>query len=257
MRSVLAIALTTFREVNRSKIIYALLVAGAAIVSLAYFFGSITIGDQQMVVKDFGLFSISMLAVLFAVISGTSLLAKELGKKTIYNILSKPLSRSSFLIGKFFGLFGTATVCISMMTAALFLCCWALSGTPPWEVIHTAVYITLELAVVSAIAMFFSSVLVTPVLAGLLTAAIFMAGRLAHYLPQLADNFQLTGLPRAIITAIFYVLPHLNDLAVGDRLVFGEAVPVTHLIWSAIYVVGYCGVVLGFACFLFRRREFN
>ena len=94
----LIIALNTFRELVRGKTLYGVIFTSAIIVAISALFGSVSVGDQLLVVKDFGLFSVSFSAVVFAVITGASLLHKELERKTVFNILSKPVNRSEFVL---------------------------------------------------------------------------------------------------------------------------------------------------------------
>jgi hypothetical protein len=143
------------------------------------------------------------------------------------------------------------------MSLTLFVVCSLWQGSAQWGILYATCYILLELAIVSVAAIFFSTILVTPILAGLLTAAVFIAGRMSDFLPQLVANFKLEGAARFVIEIIHAVLPKLNDLALSDRIVFNEAIPLVHLLWSTLYAIGYCTVVLGVACYIFRKREFN
>ena len=83
---VMNIALNTVRETIRSKILYSLFFFLILLLAVSAFFGTVTIGDQEKVIKDFGLFALSLFSVLYAVISGSLLLAKELQRKTLYNL---------------------------------------------------------------------------------------------------------------------------------------------------------------------------
>jgi len=81
MMKILYIGINTYRESVRSKILYSLIFFAVIVVCVSAFFGSVTIGDQVKVIKDFGLFAISLFSAAYAVISGSALLSKELSKK--------------------------------------------------------------------------------------------------------------------------------------------------------------------------------
>ena len=99
-----AIALNTFKEATRNKIYYLLIFFGVFFVLSSKLVTILTLGDRVKVLKDLGLASINFFCVLIAIFTGIDLVYKEIEKKTVYNILSKPVSRSCFIIGKFFGL---------------------------------------------------------------------------------------------------------------------------------------------------------
>jgi len=257
MEKVLAIALTTYRESIRGKALYSILLFALLMLIIALFFGSITIGDQVIVIKDFGLFATSLFSVAFAVISGTALLSKELARKTIYNILSKPVSRSAFLWGKFLGLFATTTVMIVLMALGLTIFLSIYQGAVDTSLFAAYPYQILELAIVCATAIFFSSILVTPSLSGMLTFAIFLAGRSVDYILILLAKLELPDPVEYLLRGVYWILPHLTRLTVSDRVVFGEAIPSSHLLWSSAYVAGYCVALLIISSYFFQKREFN
>ena len=99
-----AIALNTFREAVRNKILYSVLAFAVLLVAISALFGSVTIGETQRVIKDFGLFALSFFGAISTIICGVSLLNKELKQKTIHNIISKPVARWEFIVGKYLGL---------------------------------------------------------------------------------------------------------------------------------------------------------
>lgn len=257
MEKVLAIAITTFRESIRSKILYSLLVFAVVVVLLGAFFGSVSIGDQVAVIKDFSLFAISIFSVAFAVISGTALLHKELAKKTIYNLLSKPVTRAQFLWGKFLGLFATASLLVLLMGALLSAFLLIYQGTLDLGFMQAYIYILLEVAIVCGFAIFFSSILVTPLLAGILTFAVFLAGRGAKYILVLIDSQPLPEVVQRLFTGVYWVLPQLSRFAVSDQIVFGQTLPLSHTAACAGYVLGYTLVLLVISGFFFDRKDFN
>ena len=257
MSNILTIALNTFRESVRSKILYALLVFAVLVVLVSSLFGSVTIGDQRKVIKDFGLFSISLFAVLYAVISGAALLSKELSRKTIYNILSKAVTRSEFVLGKYLGMLSMVTFMTFTMAIALsFYLAWFGDGVDT-GVIEAAVYISLELAIICAAAIFFSAIVVTPLLSGIFTFGIFVAGRSIEYLLYFVKEKQTGGLLEAILTGLYTVLPHLNKLNVADFLVQSGSMGSAYFEWCLLYSLSYSGILLILAKIIFSKREFN
>lgn len=257
MRKVLAIALTTFRESIRSKVLYSTLFFAAVMVLVSALFGTVTIGDQVRVIKDFGLMSVSLFSVAFAVIAGTALLSKELSRKTIYNILAKPVERWHFVCGKYLGMLATTVTMVLVMGAALLIFAAVFEGRFDPLLLQGYFFGVCELIIVCAAAIFFSSIVVTPLLSGLFTFGVFLAGRSTEYLLFFIREKGLSGPLASLLRGLYAVLPHLDRMNLNDRLVYGEAASLTFAATSLLYSLGYAAVLLVLASAIFARREFN
>lgn len=259
MEKIFCIALNTFRESVRSKVLYSVMFFAAAVVLISSFFGRVTIGDQVKVIKDFGLFSISLFSVAFAVISGAALLHKELSKKTVYNILAKSVERWEFLLGKFLGMMATVTLMVLLMASSLIAFVYLFTFELDVPIFHAIPYMLLELMIVCAAAIFFSSIVVTPMLSGMFTFALFLAGRSTEYLLYFVNDAGATPATKIFGRTLYAILPHLSDLTVSDYIVYADlaGLSATRFLWSALYTVGYSGALLVVATIIFRRRQFN
>lgn len=252
---IFAIALNTSREAIRDKVLYSILLFACVVTGVSAAFGWASIGDTTKFVKDFSLFSISFFGVVTTVVLGVNLLSKELGKRTIYNILSKPVQRWHFLLGKFLGLLATLTVMMALMTATLLTLLYFLEGRIDSQVVPVVAVMVLELSILSAVAIFFSSIVVTPALAGLFTAATFIAGRSIPMLSYLMTPDQPTTL-RYIARGLGAVLPNLNQFYIADRVVDGLSLPAVYFFHATIYAGTYTALLLLVSVAIFRRREF-
>lgn len=259
MNKIWAIALTTYRESVRSKVLYTVVFFAFLIIGISSFFGAVTVGDQVKVIKDFGLFSISIFTVAFAVISGATLLSKELAKKTIYNILSKAVHRWEFLIGKYIGMLLTTSVMLALMGVCFVTYLYFFEKQIDYLIIYAIFYNFLELVIVCAAAIFFSSMVVTPVLSGLFTFGIFLAGRSTELLLYFINEGVAQGAMASILKNLNVMLPNLDKLNVANEVVYSNlsAFGFERMIWSSIYAISYAGILLILANFIFRRREFN
>lgn len=252
---VVAIALNTCREAIRNKVLYSLLLFACLVTGISAAFGWASIGDTIKFAKDFSLFSISLFGVVTAVVLGVSLLSKELGKRTIYNILSKPVRRWQFLVAKFLGLVATLAIMVTLMTTALLALLYALEGRIDWRILPVVAMMLLELGILSAVAIFFSSIVVTPALAGLFTAATFVAGRSTPMLAYLMTPDQPITL-RYIARGLHAVLPHLHQFYIADRVAFDLTLPPGYYLYATIYATAYTALLLIVSIFIFQRREF-
>ena len=117
MGRIYAIALNTFREAVRDRVLIGVLGFASAVLLFTLALAELSLHQQGRVVHDIGLASISLFSVLVAVFLGASLLYKEIERKTLYVILPKPIRRSEFLLGKYFGICLTAFVFVAIMGA--------------------------------------------------------------------------------------------------------------------------------------------
>jgi len=252
---VFAIALNTSREAIRNKVLYSILFFACLLTGVSAVFGWASIGDTTKFVKDFSLFSISLFGVVTTVVLGVSLLSKELGKRTIHNILSKPVRRWQFLVGKFLGLLTTLAVMMALMTVALLVLLFFLEGSLDWQIVPIIAVMVLELSILSAVAIFFSSIVVTPALAGLFTAATFIAGRSIPVLGYFMTPDQPATV-RYIASGLHAVLPHLSQFYIADGIVYGLSLPPVYYLHATIYAVAYTALLLIVSATIFQRREF-
>jgi Cu-processing system permease protein len=112
-----AIALNTFREAVRDRVLYAVLGFACAVLFFTLALAELSLHDQARVINDVGLASISLFSVMVAIFLGSSLLYKEIERKTLYVILPKPIRRAEFLLGKYLGIVLTAVVFVGLMGA--------------------------------------------------------------------------------------------------------------------------------------------
>lgn len=252
---VIAIALNTSREAIRNRILYSILLFACLLTGIAAAFGSVSIGDTMKFVKDFSLFSISLFGVVTTIVLGVSLLSKELDKRTIYNILSKPVARWQFLVGKFLGLFATMVIMMALISGVMMGVLCVLEGRVDWQLLPVVGAMLLELAVLLAVAIFFSSIVVTPALAGLFTIATFIAGRSAPMLSYFFDPEQPATV-RYTMQGLYAVLSHLDRFYVADQVVSGQVLPPLYYLNASLYAVAYAGFLLVLSLAIFRRREF-
>lgn len=256
MRRIIQIGLSTFRESVRSRVIYLLFFFAVGLMLLVSFFGAVTIGDQALVMRDFGLFGISLFTCLYVVLAGASLLHQELVRRTIFNILAKPVRRSEFIVGKYLGLLGTSSFLLLLMTALLSAILFLLEGDVDWPLLVACGYIWLQLVIICAAAIFFSGIVVTPLLSGAFTFGFFLAGRSVNYLLYYLNEGEVGGLSTSLLKGVYVLLPHLAALDISSSAVYGLTPSSSVFLWGWLYACGYSGVLLIVTIVLFQRREF-
>jgi len=255
-----AIALNTFREAARIRVLYGIgvLVLGSNLLALVL--GQLSLNEPGRVARDVGLAGISLFGSLTAILLGVFLLYTEVARRTIHAIITKPISRWEFVVGKYLGMAVVLSVLVAVFGLAM-VAMLALQGTGLSSGLGKALVLSwFEVLTVAAIAIFFSS-FSTPFLSGIFALATWVIGRLA---PDLAATTQQASPVIRITTRIaLEIVPDVHLFAVSGRSLDGAAVSVhgDFVPWS--YVALACGHGLGwiialiaFAAVVFHRRDF-
>ena len=262
------IAVNVFRESVRDKVLYNLVLFAILMLGVSYVIGQLTAGQDMKILKDLGLASTSIFGVFIAVFIGTQLVYKEVERRSIYSLLSKPIARRQLVIGKYLGLIVTLGVNLSIMTIAFYAVVayesWILGpdAAPAWDtpaldpaMLKAIVLIFVELAIVTAIALFFST-FSTPVLSAALTFAMFVAGRFSEDL-QNFDEVVESPFAASIARWVYWLLPNLAPFDVRSQVVHGQPVPLGYIALSATYGLLYITALLVAASIIFSRRDFK
>lgn len=255
MNKIRAIALNTFRESIRDRIFYSLLFFAVVLLAFSMVLGNLTLAEPVKIIKDFGLGSISIVGTLIAIFVGIGMVYKEMEKKTIYVILSKPIARWQFLIGKYCGLSLTIIVEVVVMTVLLFILCYQYVPEIPWTLFYAIVPILFELQLVLAVAFFFST-FSTSFLSGMFTLSVFIIGHLTKDLKILAQGGDDIVFQK-FASGLYYVVPNLEILNFKTRVVHHLNITLSEVMLSLTYAILYTIVVLLMGIFIFQRRDIN
>jgi Cu-processing system permease protein len=172
------VAVNTFREAVRDRVLYNLIFFALLMIGAAILVGEISIGVDEMVIINLGLSAISIFGIIMAIFIGVGLVYKEMEKRTLYSLLAKPLRRWEFLFGKFAGLLLTLAVNTSLMTLGLAGVLYYVRHRferSDAAILVAVYFILLELALITALALFFSC-FSGPMLSTLYTLGIYIAG---------------------------------------------------------------------------------
>jgi Cu-processing system permease protein len=256
MRRVGVVALNTFREAVRDRVLYNLVFFALLMMAAAIVVGQISIGIEESVIVSLGLSAISVIGLLIAVFIGVALVSKEMDKRTLYALLAKPVRRWEFLLGKFGGLVLTLAVNTAAMALGLLLAMLYVKHSLERSdtVVLVAVYfILLKLALVVALALLFSC-FTTSLLAILYTAGLYIVGLYVQELKNLPVDVMSPGM--ALFTRrLAYLLPNFENYNVMAMAAHGRAVPGALILQNTLYTAVYCAVVLSVAAVVFSRKN--
>lgn len=256
LRSFFAIALNTYKEALRNKVLSSLIFAALFIIGASLVLGQMSLHEETRVTTDFAYFGTAFFTTLIAIYSTVTLLHTEIDRRTIYTILSKPIPRWHVIVGKYLGVLGLLATALAVLLAISTGLLLLIDGTlyPAWFVGH--VTILLQLMIVVAVALFFSS-FSTPLLSGLLTALVWLVGNLRSQLNAIIELMAEKANPLAgALDVLQSLLPNLEALNLATEITHRAPIPAGYLLSAFWYAATYSAIVLVFSVLIFRQRDF-
>jgi ABC-type transport system involved in multi-copper enzyme maturation permease subunit len=257
---VVSIAFNTFRENLRDKLLYNLLIFALLMIGSSVLLMRLTLGEYNRLILDIGLGSITFFGVLIAIFVGIGLVSKEIEKKTIYTIISKPVARYQFLLGKYAGLCLTLLVNTTVMAVGLLVVLYGMAAlysqdAPLHYILLKALsMIYLEFMVVTAVALLFST-FTSATLSAIFTLAVYVIGHLTADLKTFSQKMDPLG--RGVLEGMYYFLPNLERFNLKGHVTHQIDVPASDLFLIAVYGMAYTTLLLMLASLIFQRRDFR
>lgn len=254
MNRVLVIGLNTLRENLREKLLYNLVIFALLIIGSSILLQRLSLGDRSRLILDLGLAAMNIFGVLIAIFIGIGLVNKEIEKKTIYTIVSKPVPRYQFLLGKYVGLSITLFVNTLVMLAGFLLVLFYMDVPITMVLLKAVFFIFVELLVITGVALLFST-FTTPTLSAIFTLAIYVIGHLTGDLKLLGEK--LHGVSQTVLTGLYYILPNLENFNMKGHVIHHVEMSPGETALVLAYGVLYIGLLLLLASAIFQRRDFR
>lgn len=255
MSHTFVLALNTFREAVRDRVLTAVLVFGGVFVLGAVVAAPLALGEHERVIRDLGLAAISFFTVLLIVLLGTGMVYREIERRTIHTILTHPVARPAFILGKFLGLYATVLLSILILSTVYLGVVGLFAGGVHPDLLVTIGLAAAEALVITSVAILFSTV-ASPLLSAVFTFCVYVAGHLAHDILELAKVAK-NGALVAVAQGCYVILPSLHYFDTRNNILSGVPVPPGQLVWCAEYAVLYSGAVLLVTIVAFSRRDFE
>lgn len=262
MTRIWALAFNTFRDAIRHRVLYGILGVVFAVNLFAIVLGEMSLHQEARIARDLGLGGVSLFGSVTAIVLGVSLLYTEIKKRTIHTIVTKPLERYEFVLGKYLGMCITLA-CLVITFSVVMLLLLRLQDVSINAALAKALILAFfEVLIVAAIAVFFSS-FSSPFLSGIFTFGLFYLGRVTPDLRAVIATTESEIVQRAC-TAALYVVPDLHLFSVSGGSVDGQKVSVhdgflvswSYVGTSAGYALLTIGALMGLSIFIFSRRDF-
>ena len=250
-----AVASNVFREVMRDRIFFVLGFYGVVMLAAWRLLPAISGAAQDKIITDFGPASASLLGVVVAIFVGTNLINKEIEKRTVFTIVTKPISRLEFILGKHLGLSAVLAILVAGMTA-IYLAVLSLAQINYHLIplLLTGFFLFLELCLLTAGALLFG-VFTSSILAILLTCSLYLVGHLSEGMVKLAGITKNPGFQQ-LTDNLYLILPDLSRLDLKNDAVYGVIPQPDVLLLNAGYAVLYTAALLVVTTVIFSRRQF-
>jgi ABC-type transport system involved in multi-copper enzyme maturation permease subunit len=250
-----AITLNTFREAVRDRVLYNLVLFVLLLVASAPLFGQISIGLERLILVNVGLSSISLFGVIIAIFIGIGLVSKEIEKRTLYTILSRPVRRWEFIVGKYCGLLLTLLVNAFLMTvgfyAALLITAHRLTAADA-RLLMAIYFAILQFVMMIAITLLFSS-FSSSIFSAIFAFALFVIGTFADDLRNFAA--MSTGATKVLATGAAYLVPNFASMNVISQVAHDQPVAGSLVLFNTLYALVYAAAVTVGAVLIFERRN--
>ena len=270
LRRVVLVARHVFKESVRDRVLYAIAGFAVLLVAASILIGQITAGQDMKIIKDLGLATIELAGALMTIFIGIGLVAREIERKSVFSLLAKPLPRWEFIVGKYLGLVLTIAVNLWAMAAVLFVALalvlamspenvrlsWTAPALDP-RMLLAVLLITAEMALLTAVALFFSTFSSSALLSVVFTVGIFVAGLVSADLRNFNDIVEVHPLVGQFVSSIGWLLPAFSEFDIKAQVVHGKPVSSGFVLTTLAYAAVYSAAVVGAAVGVFSRREFK
>lgn len=250
---ILAVAQNTFRESVRDKVLYVLLLFAGVVIVGSKAVGWISIGQDIKIIKDLSLAGMSVFGALIAIFVGTSLVYKEIDKRTIYTIIAQPLHRYEFVIGKYLGLSILILGVIILMSVISALYIIILGGEINYWYFIASFLIFIKLLLVTALAVLFST-LSSPILGAIIVFCFYVFGHATGVLIDLPKQFEGSW-SKPFLEALYYILPNFSNFDIRSEVVNGIPVSYSYVIYLTIYGLLYSTFFIYLAILMFQKKD--
>lgn len=255
MGRIWAIGTNTFREAVRDRILHSILLFAAILLAISLAMREITIGDSEKVVRGVAMGGISLVGAVIAIFLGVGLVYKEIERKTIYTLASKPIPRWQLLLGKYLGLWMTLAAELGFLAILYTVIVGMQQGLPGPEIYVAIGMLMLELTLLTTWCTLFST-FCAPTSAAAYSLCIYVIGHFADDLYLFGSNAEDPG-AKQLLLFLYRVIPNLELFNIRQEAVHGLSIPWSEVGYAAAYSGGYGLAVLCVAMWVFERRDFK
>lgn len=254
MSKIWVIAENTFKEAVRDKILLSITTIGFLLISSSKIFIPISIGEAPKIIKDFGISLVEIFGLMVVIFVGSRIFHQEVERKTIYSIMSKPLSTLEFVTGKFLGLYYLIVVVQFVLFTIFIMFCKLYLRTIDIYLLNVLYFLLLEFLLLDALVIFLSC-FTSPLTSGIIALLLFFIAHLTFYLKSLTHILKVPILT-VILNFLYYVLPNFSIFNIKATVVYHLPITINSYLLAFSYSLLYSSILIIFSSFLYSKKEF-
>ena len=244
------------KECVRHKILNVLIVFAVALLGGSMLLKELSSAAEQRTLIDTGYAGVQVFGFLTVLLSVAIMFFEETEMRSIWMVLSKPVSRTDFIIGKFFGISLTLFFNVLLMSVIIFVMCFLYGVKPDWNFPLVIFFLYLQLVIIAAIALLFSVVTTSLPTALSYTFLLYVIGLLSHHIKLLAAKPDIGPLNKGIVYFIYYSVPHLDKFNLKDLIYSFKGAPdAVYFVKLAAYFAVYCAMAMFLTAHAFSKKE--
>lgn len=255
MKNILSVAKYTVIEVYRSKLLVSLIFLAFGLVLLSYVASEFAYGAPAKIALDVGMGIMSLSNLTIAIFIGATLLSKEINQRTLYMIISRPISRVSFIFGKIMGLSSVLLLNSCLLGGVSYLLFVFYGGSFQELFVWTFYFSFFEALIILLFAVIFSLVTNTT-LSVVFTIVIFVVGHSVNETSKILFT-KMSPLLSAGVELSLFALPNLYRLNLKDFLLYQQNISQAYLLTTQLYVALYVAAQLALIGFIFRHKNLD
>lgn len=252
MKRVWAVGMNTFRQTMRQRLFLNILIFGVFMLLLAMVLANITFGYPDRVVRSIGLSGISISANLIALLVGVALIHQEIDRKTLFVVLTRPITRWEYALGRYLGLLATIAVALLGLAVIFFITLSMVRGEPSLGDCLAITMCWFEAAVIAGVAICLSA-FSTPTLSAGMGFGVWIASATTDDLLRLTKV--AGGFAHEIAKLVYYALPSLSRFNFRDAVIYQQTVPLVDYLSAGVYGLCYSIALIALASVILNRRE--
>lgn len=252
MGQILAIATNTFRQTVRQRLFFNVIIFGVFLLLLGMIIANITFGYPDRVVRSIGLSGSVIALDLIALLVGVALIQQEIERKTLFVVLTRPLRRWQYALGRYLGLIATLVLSMLGLGAVYCVVLMMVGGAPSAGDFIALGVGAAEAAIIGGIGLSLSA-FSTPTLSAGMGLGIWIASAVTDDLVRLTRD--AGELPHLLAKVVYYILPSLSRLNFRELVVYQQPIPATDVVSVLIYAVLYSAALVALASTILSRRQ--
>lgn len=255
MNSVLTIGKFTFKEIIKSKILMNILFLGLGLLLTTFVAYNFTYGEPQRVALDFGIGMLSLSTIGISIFFGVTLISKEVESRTVYMIISRPVSRSSFYAGKILGLVSVLFLNIFLLCVLTLSIFFIVGGQFESLIFWSILFIMLE-AMIVLLTVSLLTLITTPTMSILVAISIYICG---HFIPmaQTVSFVKNSALLEGALNFYHFILPGFYKFNIKQYLLYDQNISLSYLLTSTCYGLVYSVFLFLLGVYVFNRKNLN